>query len=199
LFSQHLADLRKRGLSDATIAACCFRSLEAPASVQEVLCWKRYRGELGPCLCIPFADAEGKPTGYCRLKPDRPRNNKEDGKPIKYESPKGSTNRAYLPPGTPAALKDPSAPLVITEGEKKAAKADQEGFPCIGLVGVYGWQRKRTRDKDGKATGERQLIDSLASVSWQGRPVFLCFDSDAATNPNVRMAEWHFAETLARH
>jgi P4 family phage/plasmid primase-like protien len=29
--------------------------------------------------------------------------------------------------------------------------------------------------------------------------VFLCFDSDAATNPNVRRAEWHLAEVLARH
>jgi putative DNA primase/helicase len=198
LLPQHLADLRHSGLSDATITACGFRSLEAPASVQDVLRWKRYRGELGPCLCIPFADAEGKPTGYSRLKPDRPRKSKEDGKPVKYESPKGSTNRAYFPPGTLPALKDPSAPLLITEGEKKAAKADQEGFPCIGLAGVYAWQRKRLRDKDGKATGERQLIDSLASLSWQGRPAFLCFDSDAATNSNVRMAEWHFAEALAR-
>jgi putative DNA primase/helicase len=197
LLPQHLADLRKSGLTDATIAACGFRSLEAAASVQDVLRWKRYRGELGPCLCIPFADAEGKPTGYCRLKPDRPRSAKEDGKPIKYESPKGSANRAFFPPGTRAALRDASTALVITEGEKKAAKADQEGFPCIGLIGVYGWQKKRPRDKDGQATGERQLIDGLAAIPWQDRPIYVCFDSDAATNPNVCRAERHLAEVLA--
>ncbi len=197
LLPQHLADLRKSGLTDATIAACGFRSLEAPASVQDALCWKLYRGELGPCLCIPFPDAEGKPTGYCRLKPDKPRKGKEDGKPRKYESPKGSTNRAYFPPGTRAALPKAAARLIVTEGEKKAVKADQEGFPCVGLVGVYGWQKKRARDKEGKASGERQLIDGLAGIPWQGRPVYLCFDSDAATNPNVCWAEWHLAEALA--
>src|ERR1019366_4075066 len=102
------------------------------------------------------------------------------------------------PPGTLAALRDPSAPLLITEGEKKSAKADQDGFACIGLVGVYGWHKKRAKSKDGKAQGERELIDDLAPIPWQGRPVFLCFDSDAAANPNVRRAEWHLAEVLAR-
>jgi P4 family phage/plasmid primase-like protien len=197
LLPQHLADLHKSGLTDATIAACGFCSLQASASVQDALRWKRYRGELGPCLCIPFADAEGKPSGYCRLKPDRPRKGKEDGKPIKYESPKGASNRAYFPSGTLPALANVAAPLIVTEGEKKAAKADQDGFPCIGLVGVYGWQKKRARDRDGNPTGERQLIDTLACVSWQGRRVYVCFDSDAETNPNVRRAEWHLAEVLA--
>jgi putative DNA primase/helicase len=199
LLPHHLADLRKSGLSDEQIARCGFTSFEAPATVEKVLRWKRYEGELGACLAIPFADTIGEPTGYCRLKPDRPRTAKEDGKAIKYESPKGSSNLAYFPPGTLAALKDPAAALVITEGEKKAAKADQEGVPTIGLVGVYGWQKKRAKGKDGEPEGERQLIDGLAGIPWQGRPVYLCFDSDAAENRNVRLAEWHLAETLARH
>jgi putative DNA primase/helicase len=199
LLPQHLADLRKSGLNDEAIAACGFHSLQAATSIQKALHWKSYRGELGPCLCIPFCDAQGNRVGYCRLEPDCPRKSKENGKPVKYESPKGSANRAYFPPGTLSALHDPSASLVITEGEKKAAKADQEGFPCIGLVGVYGWQRKRPRDTHGTPQGERQLIDDLAGIPWQGRLVFLCFDSDAATNLNVRRAEFHLAETLARH
>jgi putative DNA primase/helicase len=207
LTPRHLADLHASGLSDEQIIRCGFRSLQAPASVQQALRWKRYRGELGNCLAFPYVDTEGKPIDYVRLKPDRPRckakkdgkaDEDGDGKPIKYESPIRSSNRAYFPPGTLAALKDPSAPLVGTEGEKKAAKADQEGFPCIGLVGVWGWIKKRKRDKDGNAEGERELIDDLASIPWQGRPVFLCFDSDAATNPNVCRAEFHLAETLAR-
>jgi hypothetical protein len=41
--------------------------------------------------------------------------------------------------------------------------------------------------------------DGLAGRLWQGRPVFLCFDSDASTNPSVRLAEWHLAETLRRY
>ena len=198
LTPRHLADLCTGGLSDQQIARCGFHSLQAPASIQAALRWKGYKGELGDCLCIPFVNAEGKPTGYVRLKPDCPRKGKEDGKPIKYESPKGSSNRAYFPPGTRAALTESTAPLIITEGEKKAAKSDQEGFACIGLVGVYGWQKKRVKDKEGKPQGDRELIDDLATIAWQGRPVLLCFDSDAATNPNVRRAEWHLAEALAR-
>ena len=198
LTPRHLAELHASGLSDQQIARCGFHSLQAPVSIQAALRWKRFNGELGDCLCIPFIDTEGRPAGYVRLKPDRPRKSKEDGKRIKYESPKGSTNRAYFPPGTLAALHDPSAALVITEGEKKAAKADQDGFACIGLVGVYGWQTKRAKDNEGKPKGERELITDLAAIPWQGRPVFLCFDSDAATNQNVRRAECHLAEALAR-
>jgi putative DNA primase/helicase len=196
---QHLADLRNSGLSDEQIRLCSFYSLQAPASIQQVLKWKRYKGELGDCLAIPFRNGEGETKGYVRLKPDRPRKSREDGKPIKYESPKGAANRAYFPPGTLAALRDPSIPLVVTEGEKKSAKADQEGFPCIGTVGVYGWQKKLVRDKDDKPKGERELIDDLAGIAWRGRRVFICFDSDAVTNLNVRRAEWHLAETLRRH
>ena len=198
LTPRHLADLRASGLSDQQIAACGFHSLQATASVQKALAWKRYNGELGDCLCIPFVDATGKPSGYVRLKPDRPRKGKEDGKAIKYESPKGASNRAYFPPGTLAAIADPSAAIVMTEGEKKAAKADQEGFPCIGLSGVYGWQKKRAKDANGKPIGERELIDDLAAIPWQGRPVLLCFDSDSATNPMVRKAECHLSDALTR-
>jgi putative DNA primase/helicase len=199
LTPRHLADLRRSGLSDEQIARCGFHSLLTAASVQAVLHWRGHGRELGDCLAMPFTDAEGKPTGYCRLKPDCPRKGKEDGKQVKYESPKGSSNRAYFPPGTVAALNDPSAPLIMTEGEKKAAKADQEAFACIGLTGVWSWQKKRARDKDGKPQGERELIDDLAPIPWQSRPAFLVFDSDAATNPNVRAAEWSLAEMLHRH
>jgi len=198
LTPRHLADLRKSGLSDEQIARCRFCSLRTPAEIQKALGWERYNGELGDCLAIPFTDANGKPTGYVRLKPDRPRKGK-DGKPVRYESPKGSSNLAYFPPGTPTALPDVSTPLGITEGEKKATKADQDGFPCIGLVGVWGWMKKRPKGKDGKGHGPYELIDDLARVSWRGRHVYLCFDSDAATNPSVCMAERELANILRRH
>jgi putative DNA primase/helicase len=62
---------------------------------------------------------------------------------------------------------------------------------------VYGWQRKRAKDNYCKPQGGRQLIEGLARIVWQGRTVFLCYDSDVATNPRVRLAEWHLAEALA--
>jgi putative DNA primase/helicase len=197
LTPRHLADLRKSGLSDQQITRCGFHSLRVPQTVQTIL--RRKCGiDVGDCLAFPFFDADGKALAYVRLKPDKPRTAKKDGKIVKYESPVGLPNHAYFPPGTLAALKDQLTPLLITEGEKKAAKADQEGFPCVGLVGIWGWPKTRAKDKDGTPQGDRELIDGLALIAWQGRLVLVVFDSDAATKPSVRAAEWHLAETLQR-
>ena len=134
LLPQHLTDLRKSGLSDGQIAACAFGSATDPKKVAAFLGWKRPATALGPCLAIPFLGPEGKPNGYWRFKPDRPRTSKKDGRPVKYESPIKRPNHAYVPPGTRATLANPSSILILVEGVKKAAKADQDGFPCIGLV-----------------------------------------------------------------
>jgi putative DNA primase/helicase len=134
-------------------------------------------------------------SGYRRLKPDRPRNGK-NGKPAKYEAPKGLPNRAYFPPGTIAAIADASRPLLITEGEKKAAKADQEGFACIGLSGVWNWHNKRPRGPDGRGYGPRVLIDDLLAIPWDGRPIYIVFDSDASSNDNVLWAEYRLSQAL---
>jgi hypothetical protein len=192
-----LEDLRRSGLSDDHILASGFSSITDPVKIAAMLGWKHPAKKLGPCLVIPYRNRDGTFNGYRRLRPANPRKNKKDGKPIKYEAPVGLPNHAYFPPGTVATLDNPQTPLLITEGEKKAAKADQEGFPCIGLAGVYAWQKKRPRGSDGKAIGPRELIDDLASIPWQGRPVYIVFDSDAITNPNVRWAEWHLAKVLA--
>jgi putative DNA primase/helicase len=187
---QHLEDLHASGLSDEQISLCGFYSEKSPSRVSELLRWKSPATKLGPCLVIPFAGPDGKPTDYARVKPSRPRKDAV-GKPVKYESPAHRPNRAYFPPATRAALGDLSVPLLLTEGEKKSAKADQEGFPCVGLVGVWGWQKKR-EDK----SGPRELIEDLAAVAWEGREVYLVFDSDLASKPDVQRAEYRLAEAL---
>lgn len=199
LLPHHLADLRDgSGLAPATIEELGFWSERDPAVVARHLGWDYPADKLGPCLMIPFPGAEG----YVRAKPDKPLpytdgNGKvkldEHGKPKvrKYESPKGRPNRVYIPPAVRPVLCDPSVELFITEGEKKAAKATQEGFPCLGLVGIYGWVVK---DSDPKA-----LIDDLAQIVWPGRRVCLVFDSDAVRKPEVLRAEYDLCETLKRH
>jgi hypothetical protein len=192
LLSQHLADLRRSGLSDEQIQACGFYSLRDPVQINTYLRWRGGGERLASCLAIPFRDRQGNTNGYVRLKPDKPRKNK-DGKLIRYESPKGQPNRAYFPPGTIAALSDPAKPLLITEGEKKAAEADQEEFPCIGLTGVYGWQQKRIDQ-----TQPRVLIEDLAGIAWTRRQVTIIYDSDASEKQGVVWGEWHLAEALER-
>jgi Domain of unknown function (DUF3854) len=195
LLPHHVRELRNSGLSDETIGASGIRSLTEPAKVQDHLRWKRSADRLGPCLAFPYPGPDRKPTDYVRLKPDKPRNGKKN-RPIKYEAPVGQENRLYVPWRTREALRDAGNPLVITEGEKKALKADQEGFPCVGLGGVWAWQLKRPRDKDGRPQGERQLIPDLDQLLWKGRSVSIVFDSDAATNPKLRQAERHLAAAL---
>ena len=68
---------------------------------------------LTACLCLPFFGPDGRPLGYVRCKPDRPRADAK-GKVVKYESPVGAPNRAYFPPATRAALADPTVPLLVT-------------------------------------------------------------------------------------
>ncbi|CEF48211.1 unnamed protein product [uncultured bacterium] len=196
LLPRHLADLHGSGLSDEQIRRCGFYSASDPAAVAKLLGRADHEAvtALGPCLCIPFFGPDGRPLGYVRCKPDNPR--VLDGKTVKYESPVGQPNRAYLPPATRAVLADPRVPLLVTEGEKKAARADQDGFACVGLVGVYGWQKKRPTDAGGKKTGSRELIPDLAAVAWAGRRVFVVYDSDLADKPEVLLAEWHLAGAL---
>jgi hypothetical protein len=186
LLPQHRKDLSASGLSDPTILACGFRSAEDPSAVGQLLNWRSPATALGDCLVIPFRRPDGSPiplAEFCRLKPNRPR--VQDGRAVKYEQPGGKPLHAFFPPGTISALADPARPLIITEGEKKAAKADQEGVPCIGLTGVDCW------------TQGGQMIADLAAVAWQGRTVTIVFDSDAASKPAVRGAEERLARALS--
>lgn len=198
----HLADLRKSGLSDEYIRED-FRPAADPEKIAKVLRWKNSSRAklLGPCIGIVYKDGKTGSivSGYARVKPLHPRKDK-NGKPVKYESPVGAPNRAYYPPGTRGApLDDPSVPFLHTEGEKKAAKADQEGFRCVGYVGVYGWQKKRKKGANGKPEGPRELIDDLRQIKWKGKSNYIVFDSDAVDNEKVRAAEQHLADTLSRH
>ena len=78
-------------------------------------------------------------------------------------------------------------PLLITEGELKAAKACKEGFACVGLGGVYNWRAMKAGI---------EWLPSLDLVEWRRRNVYVCFDSDYKTNPQVCKALWEFAEKL---
>lgn len=183
ILPHHLADLRKSGLTDATIRAAGIYSEVSVPKLAAVLDWPKYRPSMGPALVIPFTDTEGR-NGYCRVKPDRPRTSR--GKPVKYESPHGQPNQVYLPPGVAEVL-GTNQELLITEGEKKALAATQAGFPCIGLVGVFGW-------KPGK---KETLLPAMERIAWQGRKVYVVFDNDGTPNPGVQAAESRLAAHLA--
>ena len=181
----HLEDLRRSGLSDETLAAAGIRSQSA-GNVRTVL----RRKDVGASLEFPYPPLEGR-AQFSRFKPDTPPLDK-DGKSAKYLTAKGAGNRLYVPANLPPeVLKDAGVPLGFTEGEKKALKATQEGFPCLGLAGVWCW---KTKGPDGKSAPLPELDD----IAWKGRIVHLAFDSDVIGNLKVRRAEAALADELRR-
>jgi hypothetical protein len=111
------------------------------------------------------------------------------GKPLRYVQEPGTVPVAYYSGNQrwPELLKDADQPLIITEGELKAAKACKEGFPTVGLGGVYNW----------RATKLGVLwLTSLDWPVWVKRYVYVCFDSDYRTNPHVCQALRELADAL---
>jgi hypothetical protein len=88
-------------------------------------------------------------------------------------------------------IADATVALWITEGQKKAAKAAQEGLACIALPGVWNWLSRISSDVSIP-------LPDFDLIEFQGREVYVVFDSDSATNPHVRLASRRLAEFLAR-
>jgi hypothetical protein len=109
-----------------------------------------------------------------------------DGKTTKYLQPSGTTNHLYCPPGV---YPQGNETIYVTEGEKKTLCLTLQGFPCLGLGGVWGW---RTRDKDGNS----KVIPDFEAVTWQRRDVVIVFDADIAINENLQRAEAELAQEL---
>lgn len=95
-----------------------------------------------------------------------------DGKPIKYLSPKDSGQHAFITPEVHNALQNTKIPLILTEGEKKAMCATKNGFPTIGLVGIWGWCQPGSEPK--------KLLPEIEVYVKEGRDIILVFDSDAS-------------------
>lgn len=84
-------------------------------------------------------------------------------------------------------VNDPTVPLIITEGELKAAKACKQGFPTIGLGGVYSFR---------SAKMGITFLPELKAINWVKRTVYIVYDSDFKTNEQVCNALNALATTL---
>ncbi len=138
---------------------------------------------LAPAMVLPIRSLNGYDQTYA-IKPDRPRLEvKPDGraKPIKYEYPAGSPNRIDCPPACRADVDNPDVPLLITEGIKKADAAASNGLCCVALAGVWNFVGKH--DSPYSA-----LLPDWGHIPLRARKVGIVYDSDAASNPSVRLA-----------
>jgi AAA domain/Domain of unknown function (DUF3854) len=179
----HKRDLSASGLTDETIADAQLRCGNA-AEVKRILGF-----DAGSGLIIEYPRTNGTQAAYIRIKPDSPFIGR-DRKPAKYLSSKGAGNRLFIPHEVDPVLQDSRTALWITEGEKKCLKACQEGLACIAVPGVWNWRQR--------ANSRSMPIPDLDLIVWNGRTVFLVFDSDLRTNKQVGAALYAFAKELKR-
>jgi hypothetical protein len=108
---EHLADLRKSGLSDETIEQAGLYSVR-PNDIKKVTGLAKVES----MLAIPYTPE------FTRYKVF-PTTLKVQNKKLRYTQPTGTEVHLYVPPVARPVLHDMAIPLGVVEGEKKALKA----------------------------------------------------------------------------
>lgn len=186
LSAEHIAEvIYGSGVTPEIAEARGYRTLTGSGEdrdLLESLGFKPYvwnRDDAYPGLLIPMHGMDGAVRGH-QYKPATPRvRRKEDGTPvpIKYETPAKAPLVVDVPAYTAERLRaEPGASLWITEGMKKTDALVSQGMACVGLTGVFNWRN---------AMG---TLGDWEEISIKGRPVVVCFDSDASGNRNVQLA-----------
>lgn len=185
LLLEHRDHLRTSGLSDKTIDDSGIHSIDT-AEARALGFARGLRG-----IGIPYPGTEvivdGQEHRYYRLRVDPDRVRREGQKyenPLKARMQAGLPYYPYVPPTVAALRKRAEVPVFITEGEKKALKLTQEGFPAIGLPGVFMFGDPASKAK----APEKPLHPDLRRWRLRGRTVFVCFDSDRTEKEAVCLA-----------
>ena len=181
LHPEGLADLRKSGLTDETIARQKIRAVP-PDMIDTLL------GFVAPkvrhAYLIPFADPRGGWLDYVRMKVFPALETKKGT--IKYLQPRQSGVRVYFPLVAVDAVLHSAEPLYVVEGEKKSLAVAQLGLPTVGICGIEGWHR----------AGSLALHPDLDDVGLRDRFVDLIPDGDWRWNFAVNRAVHRLAEAL---
>jgi hypothetical protein len=183
LAPEHLADLRKSGLTDEMLREQFIRSVP-PHMIPKLLgsSWESVRS----ALLVPFRSPAGGFMPHVRVKIFPPLSDAE-GHSVKYLQPRGSGPLVYFIARCLREVLEGDAPLWVVEGEKKAASVAQLGLPAIGICGVEGWH----------IAGERQLLPDFDGIRLRDRIVEVVPDGDFQSNPHVRRAMHRFGDALA--
>jgi hypothetical protein len=131
-----------------------------------------------PGMLVPIYSPAGEVVNY-QFRPDRPRI--RDGKPVKYETPRGSQMSLDVHPFAREKLGDPSVPLWITEGVKKGDALASRGLCVVALLGVWSW--RGTNEQGGKTA-----LPEWEHIALNDRKVYIVFDSDVMLKSQVHAA-----------
>jgi hypothetical protein len=114
-------------------------------------------------------------------------------KELRYTQPPALKPRVYFSPLFPwkelLARKPEERSFYITEGELKANCACKHGFPTLALGGVWNFRSARAN---------QPLIPDLEQLDLKDVAIYIVYDSDAVTNPEVLKAENALARQLLK-
>lgn len=187
LFQRHYEHLKMSGMSDDVIRERGYSTAMGATELKEKEFSKSQRR--APGLLIPIHTVNGIQPFHI-YRPDNPRKDQK-GKEIKYENPSGKGLRIDVPPRCREDLENPNIRLWIPEGVKKADALASCGECAIDLLGVYGFKHKNE-------FGATTFSADLDYIAWQGREVYIVFDSDVMTKSEVKRALELFTEHLKR-
>ncbi len=178
LFPDHLADLRKSGLTDAIIRKMGVYSVPKE-KIAQLLGWNPPRVQ--SALAFPYPGTDG----FVRFKLFPPYQDKRNHT-VKYLQPKKTPPRLYVLPTVEAILTNPTVPLAVAEGEKKTAALVQAGVMAVGVSGVWAWSESDTHG----------LIAELNRIAWAKRKIEFYFDSDIWHRTGLLQAVYAFGNEL---
>lgn len=200
LHPEHLADLRKSGLTDETIQAQKIRSAP-PDMIDRLLGF--HAPNVRSAYVLPFADPRGGWFDHTKLKVfsddgtadsirgdhvEQPRRERwrYNGGARKYLGRRAAPPRLFFPLATLDRALRGDEPIYLIEGEKKSLSVAQLGLPAVGLESVWGWHVR----------GSRELLPDFDDVGLAGRVVNVVPDSDYRTNPAIERAIRRLAAAL---
>ena len=143
---------------------------------------KETKTPAGSRLVFPYVGSlEGRVNGFVRWK------NLPEGK---YDQSKGTDPQLYVPRNSRnlEKLRKQATKIVVVEGEKKAIKLAsvlRAGWAAVALGGVWNIALKPKKGEDRFST----TVFSAFGLDLEGREVYVLFDSDKTTNPQVQQAE----------
>ena len=183
----HLAALAASGITPEHAAARGYATITESYRLADLKIVKAAR-DCVPGLLIPLLDVRGSTWGY-QYRPDSPR--LREGKPVKYETPYQQRNGLDIPPVDTVrdSLGDPSVPLWVTEGTKKADCGVHYQLCIVALSGVWNW--RGTNDMGGKTA-----VADWNDIALSGRRVILAFDGDVVRKRSAAKALCALAEFL---
>lgn len=153
--------------------------------------WHRSRtlSRLLPALVIPVRGVlDSGAVSHALVRPDNPRSRK--GKLVKYEAPLGARNVLDVPPRVRHDLGDPSVPLWVVEGAKKADALVSAGECAVSISGVWNW-----RGRNGRSG--LTAVPDWEEIALNGREVRIGFDSDISRNQAVAKAARRLGDYLS--